>query len=250
MRVGVYIDAYNVSLNGGYAMRYDILRDFILQDGMGQRMNTYMVFDEERAEEDVDYREKQFGYFSVLRSFGYKVITKPVRRYKNEAGDWVTKGNVDIEMAVDMLTQSRNLDKLILLTGDGDFIKAVSTVQSQGCRVELIAFRNISRDLMNEVDLFTSGFLIPNLLPVDKPDQDATAWGQENSRVRGICYNRDEGYGFLRYYDLEYQHREIFFHYSQLPRGYHVRLDDIFEFTIVPNLKRDGLMAIDMELIR
>ena len=34
-------------------------------------MNTYMVFDEERAEEDQEYREKQQGYFSVLRSFGY-----------------------------------------------------------------------------------------------------------------------------------------------------------------------------------
>ena len=162
MRIGVYIDAYNISLNGGYAMRYDILRDFLLQDGMGLRMNTYMVFDEERAEEDQEYREKQQGYFSVLRSFGYKVITKPVRRYKNEAGDWVTKGNVDIEMAVDMLTQSRNLDKVVLLTGDGDFIRAVSTIQGQGCRVELVAFRNISRDLMNEVDLFTSASQYPD----------------------------------------------------------------------------------------
>lgn len=250
MRVGIYIDAYNISLNGGYAMRYDILRDFILREDNGLRLNTYVVFDEERAEEDQEYREKQNGYFSVLRSFGYKVITKSVRRYKTESGDWVTKGNVDIDMAVDMMTQSQNLDKVVLLTGDGDFIKAVSAIQSQGCRVELIAFRNVSRDLMNEVDHFTSGYLIPNLLPVENQDQKASDWGGENSRVRGVCYNRDEGYGFLRYFDLEYQPREIFFHYSQLPHGHHVRLDDIFEFTIVPNLKRDGLMGIDLTLIR
>lgn len=250
MKIGIYIDAYNISLNGGYAMRYDILQDFCLQNDKGLRLNTYMVFDEERALEDFEYRDRQFGYFSVLRSFGYKVITKPVRRYKNENGDWITKGNVDIEMATDMIVQSENLDKIFVLTGDGDFVKAVLAIQNKGVRVELVAFRNISRDLINECDSFTSGFLIPNLLPVKDPDQDSFDWGKENSKVRGVCYNVDEGYGFLRYLDLEHHPREIFFHFSQLPKGHHLRMDDIFEFTIVPNLKRDGLMAIEMELVR
>jgi uncharacterized LabA/DUF88 family protein len=246
MKVGIYIDAYNISLNGGYAMRYDILRDYAIQGDTGLRLNSYMVFDEERAEEDAEYRDRQYGYFSVLRSFGYKIIIKPVRRYKNENGDWVTKGNVDIEMATDMLIQSANLDRIVVLSGDGDFVKAVQAIQNKGIRVELIAFRNISRDLMNECDIFTSGFLIPNLLSVENEDQDHMDWGKENSRVRGICYNIDDGYGFCRYLDLEFHPREIFFHFSQLPPGFRVRMDDIFEFTIVPNLKRDGLMAIDM----
>lgn len=250
MKVGIYIDAYNISLNGGYAMRYDILRDFCLMNDKGLRLNTYMVFDEERAAEDIEYRDRQYGYFSVLRSFGYKVVTKPVRSYKTESGDWVTKGNVDVEMATDMIIQAANLDKIFLLTGDGDFTKAVAAIQNMGVRVEVIAFRNISRDLINECDQFTSGFLIPNLLPVRSVDQDPLDWGKEDNRVRGVCYNVDEGYGFMRYLDLEFQPREIFFHFSQLPRGHHVRVDDIFEFTIVPNLKRDGLMGIDLELIR
>jgi uncharacterized LabA/DUF88 family protein len=250
MKVGIYIDAYNISLNGGYAMRYDILRDFCVQGDTGLRLNTYMVFDEERAEEDIEYRDRQYGYFSVLRSFGYKVIIKPVRRYKNENGDWVTKGNIDIDMATDMLIQSSNLDRLVVLSGDGDFAKAVQAIQNRGVRVELIAFRNISRDLINECDNFTSGFLIPNLLPTSNTEQDPLEWGKQDCKVRGVCYNIDEGYGFLRYLDLEYHPREIFFHFSQLPKGYHVRMDDIFEFTIVPNLKKDGLMAVDMIPVR
>lgn len=250
MKVGIYIDAYNISLNGGYAMRYDILRDFCVQGDTGLRLNTYMVFDEERAEEDVEYRDRQYGYFSVLRSFGYKVIIKPVRRFKNENGDWVTKGNIDIDMATDMLIQSSNLDRLVVLSGDGDFAKAVQAIQNRGVRVELIAFRNISRDLINECDNFTSGFLIPNLLPTSNLEQDPMEWGKQDCKVRGVCYNIDDGYGFLRYLDLEYHPREIFFHFSQLPKGYHVRMDDIFEFTIVPNLKKDGLMAVDMIPVR
>lgn len=250
MRVGIYIDAYNISLNGGYAMRYDILRDFIIQNDKGLRLNTYMVYDEERAVEEPDYRERQYNYFSVLRSFGYKVIAKAVRRYRNEQGDWVTKGNVDVEMATDMLVQSSNLDKVVMMTGDGDFSKVVHALQDRGVRVELIAFRNVSRDLIIECDYFLSGYLIPNLLPVKKEEQDPDDWGKEGSRVRGVCYNVDEGYGFVRFLDLDYQGVELFFHFSQLPKGHLVRIDDVFEFTIAPNLKGDGLMAVDMELIR
>jgi len=62
-RVGVFVDAENVRYNGGYQMRYDVLRRFAARDGgILQRLNTYMAFDAERAREDHEYKKKAHTY--------------------------------------------------------------------------------------------------------------------------------------------------------------------------------------------
>jgi hypothetical protein len=59
MRVGVFVDAENVRYNGGYQMRYDVLRRFAAREsGTLQRLNTYLAFDLERAREDQEYAKK------------------------------------------------------------------------------------------------------------------------------------------------------------------------------------------------
>ena len=65
--------------------------------------------------------------------------------FKDDEGNKVSKANADLDMAVDMLLQSKNLDKMYLLTGDGDFRNVVRAVQNEGVRVEVIAFKNISK---------------------------------------------------------------------------------------------------------
>ena len=42
-----------------------------------------MSYDEKRAEEDSEYRRGQFQFHSILRDFGYKVIQKPVRWFRD-----------------------------------------------------------------------------------------------------------------------------------------------------------------------
>ncbi len=146
-----------------------------------------------------------------------------------------------------MLLQSNNLDKIFLLTGDSDFEKVVQAVQNKGARVELIAFKNISKSLSHEVDFFNSGYLIPNLIPIK--DQRSEDWGRENYRVRGTCYALQDGFGFMRYHDINHQSHEIFFHFSQLPRGVRPRLEEVFEFSLAKNLRGDGLMATEIEVV-
>jgi uncharacterized LabA/DUF88 family protein len=199
-RVGVYVDAENIRYNGGYQMRYDILRRFAAREnGILQRLNTYIAFDAERARDDFEYAKKSRTYQQMVRDFGWKVTTKIVRRYTDEAGNVSTKANADLDMAVDAMLQSEKLDLVILVTGDGDFLQVVNALQNRGCRVELIAFKNISRDLQREVDEFWSGYLIPDLLPISyEPRND---WGTSGSCVRGVCtkWFPDKGYGFLRF---------------------------------------------------
>jgi hypothetical protein len=98
-----------------------------------------------------------------------------------------------------------------------------------GIRVEVMAFRYISRDLLHEADQYVSGYLIPNLLPV--AEQRNEDWGAIGTRARGYCYSVQDGYGFMKYLDIDMATwRDIFFHFSQLPERHYVNLDDVFEF--------------------
>ncbi len=200
LRVGVFVDAENVRYNGGYQMRYDVLRRFAAREGVSlQRLNTYQAVDEDRAKEDLEYRKKTRAYQQMVRDFGWKIFVKPVRRYTDEAGNVTTKANADLDMAVEAMLQADKLDQDLLVTGDGDFIQVVTALQNKGCRVELIGFRNVSGDLKKAVDTFYSGFLIPDLLPVSYEPRNE--WGTAGSCVRGVCtkWFGDKGYGFLRF---------------------------------------------------
>lgn len=200
-RIGVYIDVANIARNGGYGMRFDILREFACRDaGEPIRLNAYVAYDEDRAKNDHDYRERSFNFHSTLRDYGYKVIEKVVSWYVDEAGVRFGKANADLDMAVDAILQSENLEKVIMATGDGDFIQVVRALQNKGCRVETVAFQNISSHLKREVDFFMSGYLIPNLLPIEGADPKKH-WGDPGSKVRGICYtfNHTKNFGFMRY---------------------------------------------------
>lgn len=262
-RIGLYIDVANITRNGGYGMRFDVLRDFACRDyGEPVRLNAYVAYDEERAKTDREYRDRTFNFHSTLRDYGFKVIEKVVTWYTDEAGNKFGKANADLDMAVDALLQSENLEKVLMATGDGDFIQVVRALQNKGCRVEAVAFLNISSNLKREVDLFMSGYLIPNLLPVDGADPKKN-WGDIGSRVRGICYtyNHSKNFGFMRYlvkigpglwitdtrrsespYGTAFAHESAFtgIDISQLPSR-----EMIFEFDIVQGEK--GLQAANIQ---
>jgi len=200
IKVGVFVDAENIRYNGGYQMRYDVLRRFAARDG-GEllRLNTYMTYDQERAREDSEYAERSRSFQQQVREFGWKITVKNIRRYTDEEGNVTTKANADLDMAVDAMLQADNLDQILLLTGDGDFLQVVTALQNRGCRVELMGFRNVSAQLRRQVDAYYSGFLIPDLLPFSYEPRNQ--WGAPGSCVRGVCtkWFPDKGYGFLRF---------------------------------------------------
>ncbi len=198
-RIGVYVDAANIMRNGGFGMRYDVLRRYACRGG-GQavRLNVYVGFDAERARQDPVYLNKTRAWENAVRDFGYKVIEKEVKWYVDEGGNRVGKANADLDMAVDTLLQSEKLDQLLLVTGDGDFVQVVRSLQNKGVRVEALAFDNVSNDLRREVDWFMSGFLVPELVGGLHLEEERPAWGKVGSRVRGLCVNWQQTYGFFR----------------------------------------------------
>ena len=47
----------------------------------------------------------------------------------------------------------------------------------------MVAFNNVSNDLRREADLYVSGFLVPNLLPIRAGDSQVR-WGEQGSYAR------------------------------------------------------------------
>ncbi|MDA1099045.1 MAG: NYN domain-containing protein [Proteobacteria bacterium] len=70
---------------------------------------------------------------------GYTMVTKPTKEFTDAAGRRKIKGNMDIELAVDMLEMADNLDHLYVFSGDGDFRRLVEAVQRKGKRVTVVS---------------------------------------------------------------------------------------------------------------
>lgn len=236
LKTGIYVDAENIRLCGGYGMRYDVLVDLASVGKSAMlRANSYLAEDRARTKDDPEYRQKLYRYHDVLRQCGFKVIKKFVKHFVDDEGILTTKANADMDLAIDALLQARNLDRVILLTGDSDFIRLVLALQNMGCRVEVIGFNNVSHELKEAADSFLSGFLVPGLLPVQASS------GENRQRGIPINYNADRGFGFMRYYRLEPEGlipESVFFHCSKA-QDIHDNLfldsSNIFEFTIVTN---------------
>jgi uncharacterized LabA/DUF88 family protein len=70
---------------------------------------------------------------------GYALVTKPVKEFTDQMGQRKRKGNMDVELAVDMLELAPRLDRAVLFSGDGDFRRLVEAVQARGVRVTVVS---------------------------------------------------------------------------------------------------------------
>ena len=70
---------------------------------------------------------------------GYTVVTKPAKEFTDAMGNRRVKGNMDIEIAIDMIEMARKLDHVVLFSGDGDFRRLVEAVQREGSRVSVVS---------------------------------------------------------------------------------------------------------------
>ena len=70
---------------------------------------------------------------------GYTMVTKPAKEFTDAIGHRKIKGNMDIEIAVDMMEMGRKVDHIVLFSGDGDFRRLIEAVQREGVRVSVVS---------------------------------------------------------------------------------------------------------------
>ena len=66
-------------------------------------------------------------------------MTKPTKEFVDAQGRKKIKGNMDIELAVDMFEAAEHVDHLVLFSGDGDFRSLVAAIQRKGRKVSVIS---------------------------------------------------------------------------------------------------------------
>jgi uncharacterized LabA/DUF88 family protein len=90
---------------------------------------------------------------------GYTMVTKPTKEYTDATGRRKIKGNMDIELAIDVMEMAQYLDHIVLFSGDGDFRRLVEAVQRKGVRVTCVStIRSVppmvADELRRQADIF------------------------------------------------------------------------------------------------
>ncbi len=86
-----------------------------------------------------------------MRRNGFRVVQKELKTFY----DGTRKANLDVEIAVDMLSLAGRYDTAVLVSGDEDFVYALNAIAYKGCRVEVAGFRsNTAPRLIDVADFF------------------------------------------------------------------------------------------------
>lgn len=155
-RVCLFIDGanlYSASRNLGFDVDYRNLLGFFRSRGNVVRAYYYSAL--------IDTEE-----YSPLKPLtdwlaynGYTLVTKTAREYADQNGRRRVRGNMDIELAIDMLELAPRMDHAVLFSGDGDFRRLVEAVQRQGVKVSVVSSIRtsppmIGDDLRRQADQF------------------------------------------------------------------------------------------------
>ena len=135
-RVGLFIDGANLYATAR-ALSFDIDYKRLLELFQGKGRLVRAIYYTALVE-DQEYSPIR-PLIDWLDYNGYTMVTKPTKEFTDSAGRRKIKGNMDIELAIDMLEMAEHLDHVVLFSGDGDFRRLVEAVQRRGRRVTVIS---------------------------------------------------------------------------------------------------------------
>ena len=109
---------------------------------------------------------------------GYTMVTKPVREFTDSQGRKKFKGNMDIELSVDMMEMAEKVDHILLFSGDGDFKRLIEAVQRKGVRVTVVSTVRTSPsmasdELRRQADHFLDLDILADMMMRDGQDAKA-----------------------------------------------------------------------------
>jgi uncharacterized LabA/DUF88 family protein len=155
-KIGLFIDGSNLYAAAralGFDIDYKSLLKLFASKGKLLRAYYYTAL-----MEDQEYLPIR-PLVDWLDYNGYTMVTKPTKEFTDSAGRRKIKGNMDMELAIDVLEMAEHLDHVVLFSGDGDFRRLVEAVQRRGVRVTVVStFRSsppmVADELRRQADVF------------------------------------------------------------------------------------------------
>ncbi len=135
-RLALFIDGsnlYSSARNLGFDIDYKKLRALFAKKGQLIRAYYYTALID-----DQDYSPLR-PLVDWLDYNGYTLVTKAAKEFTDADGRKRIKGNMDIELAIDVLEMADRLDHVVLFSGDGDFRRLVEAVQRKGVQVTVVS---------------------------------------------------------------------------------------------------------------
>lgn len=78
-------------------------------------------------------------FYQRLEKFGYKLVLKPVKSYRQGDGTTRRKADCDVDMAFYLMKEKENFGRAVVLSGDGDFLPVLKYLKAQGKEVLVLA---------------------------------------------------------------------------------------------------------------
>ncbi|MGH6994670.1 MAG: NYN domain-containing protein [Stellaceae bacterium] len=155
-RIALFIDGANLHA-AARALGFDIDYKRLLQL-FGEKGRLIRAFYYTALIEDQEYSPLR-PLVDWLDYNGYTMVTKPTKEYTDAMGRRKVKGNMDIELAIDVMEMAQYLDHIVLFSGDGDFRRLVDAVQRKGVRVTVVStIRSappmVADELRRQADMF------------------------------------------------------------------------------------------------
>ncbi len=135
-RLALFIDGPNLhsaAKSLGFDIDYKQLKTLFSEKGRLIRAMYYTAL-----LEDQEYSPLR-PLIDWLDYNGFTVVTKTAKEFTDAMGRRRVKGNMDIDLAINMLEMADHLDHVVLFSGDGDFRPLVQAVQHKGVRVTVVS---------------------------------------------------------------------------------------------------------------
>jgi uncharacterized LabA/DUF88 family protein len=155
-RLALFIDGANLhasAKNLGFDIDFKRLLDEFRKRGLLIRAYYYTTLVEDQEYSPIRPLVDWLDYN------GFALVTKPSREYTDRDGRKRFRGDMDIELAVDMMELAPRADHMVLFSGDSDFSCLVAAVQRRGVRVTVVSTLKTqppmaSDDLRRQADSF------------------------------------------------------------------------------------------------
>ena len=135
-RIALFIDGanlYSAAKTLGFDIDYKRLLNLFASKGRMVRAFYYTALLEDQEYSPIRPLVDWLDYN------GYSLVTKPAKEYTDSQGRRKIKGNMDIELAIDMMEMVDRLDHVVLFSGDGDFRSLIEAVQRKGVRASVVS---------------------------------------------------------------------------------------------------------------